>query len=34
MKIDEQKKGWRKLINNQELGVNPNSTYSQLKGMC
>jgi hypothetical protein len=34
MKIDEQKKGWRKLVHNQKLCVNPNSTYSQLKGMC
>jgi len=28
------KKKWRKLVYSQELCVNPNSTYSQLKGMC
>ncbi len=34
MKIDEQKKRWRKLVHNQELCVNPNSTCSQLRGIC
>jgi hypothetical protein len=34
MKLDEQKRRWKKLIHNQELCVNPNFNYSQLKGMC
>jgi hypothetical protein len=31
--LNEQK-GWTKLVHNQELCVNPNSTFSQSKGMC